>query len=166
MPLPPSQLRLDQLVELPLSRIGCALDLLWMQFGPLREEKSLRGTSRMVGDFALHVNVPWRFCRNSKILIGNRDMYFYGGGESYDFDRGGASRFHLFADRFNAELELHPLSITSISSDDAGSLSIQLTNGHTFEAFPNVSHDSPGFEFWRLLRPYTESQHLIRETSH
>lgn len=159
-----SQLRLDQLITLSLSRIGCAGDLLWMQFGPLREDTSLRNVRRMIGDFALHVNVPWRFCKNSKIIIGNRDIYFYEDGEPFDFDHGGASRFHLFADLFNAELDLQPSSVTSISSDDTGGLSIQLTDGYTFDAFPNVAYDSPGFEFWRMLQPATDLPHLIRET--
>ena len=156
-----------QLVDLnglALSRIGCALDLFWMQFGPLREVTDHKGRPKTVGELALHINVPWRFSDETSIVIGNRDLYFYSDGEHYDFNRGGESRFHIYASTFNEHLSSSQIVVESAETDHAGGLRLRLSKGYTFEAFPNVAHTSPGFEFWRLLAPALDGPHLVRDT--
>ena len=156
--------QIPDLTGLELSRIGCTLDLLWMQFGSLREISDRRGRTKHVGQLALHVNVPWRISDRSMIVIGNRDLYFHANGDCYDSEQGGDSRFHLFANSYNAQTPSSRLIVQSAATDHAGGLQLQLSDGYRFEAFPNVAHNSPGFEFWRLFAPWADGPHLVRET--
>lgn len=158
---------LPQLIDLnglALSRIGSALDLLWMQFGALREISDHQGRPRHVGQLALHVNIPWRISVESRIAIGNRDLYFRANGDDYEFDQGGDSRFHVFANTFNDRRPSSRLIVQSAATDPTGGLQLKLSDNYCFETFPNVAHSSPGFEFWRLLEPSTDGPHLVRET--
>lgn len=135
-----------------------------MQFGALTELTNRDGSKRLVGELALHVDVPWRFRHHSKILIGNRDLYWYPNGESYDFDKGGDSRFHVFANEYAAKMAAKEWSVASIADDNTGSFTLNFTGDLIFDAMPNVAHSSPGFEFWRLFSPVEDGKHLVSQT--
>jgi hypothetical protein len=88
-----------------------AADLLWLQFGEWREVPSRKGGTRRVGEWGLHVQTPWRFTRGSRIIVGNRDLYYYAessddfaeGHREFDWDKDGESRFDRHAAVLNGE---------------------------------------------------------------
>src|SRR5262245_19064288 len=61
---------LSQIVGLPLTAVHRAADMRTFQFGHLRPVD--RGS---VGDFALHVNCPWRIEGPDGIITGRLDLW-------------------------------------------------------------------------------------------
>ena len=59
---------IESLVGMPLSKIGRAADLLWLQFGTLREVATQYG-EKTIGDWAIHVQTSWRFVRDAQIIL-------------------------------------------------------------------------------------------------
>jgi hypothetical protein len=63
---------LDPLVGLPLRIARDAGSMKNFQFGTIRRDPS---GERTIGDFALHVQCPWRFVTTTGILTGSADYY-------------------------------------------------------------------------------------------
>lgn len=148
-----------------LRRIGRAADLLWLQFSELREVPSRRGGTRLVGEWALHVQTPWRFTRGSRIIVGVRDLYYYADtGEGFDWGKDGESRFDRLAATLNQEFEAASYCVTAITCDRVGGFSLRLGADVGFDVFPNVASTSPDFEFWRLFQPATQNPHFVVAT--
>ena len=163
---------LQVILNLPLRRIGRAADLLWMQFGEWREVPSRRGGTRRVGEWSLHIQTPWNFVRDSRILVGTRDLYYYAetgpefveSSQEFDWKKGGESRFDRYATALNQEFETDAFPVTHITCDPVGSFTLHLGGHLTFSVFPNCASSSPDFEFWRLFRPATETPHYVVAT--
>ena len=150
---------------LRLRCIGRAADLLWMHFGEFREVPARGGGTREVGEWALHIQTPWRFTRGPVITVGTRDFYYYAdGGEDYDWDKGGVSRFDRLASTLNCDFEAVSYNVTSIVCDRVGGFSLWFGPEVSFDVFPNVASTSPGFELWRMFQPATEEAHYVVET--
>jgi hypothetical protein len=153
---------LQVLQGLPLRRIGRAADMLWLHFGEWRDAPSRHRGSRQVGEWALHLQTAWNFARNGRILVGTRDFYFYAeGGDDFDFDKEGKSRFDDYAAELNQEFESEPPRVTRIACDSFGMLTLGLTADLTFSALPTAASASTDFEFWRLFQPATENPHYV-----
>src|SRR5208282_3266343 len=69
------QQALAPLVGLPFRHIGRATNLLWLHFGELHEVPRSRGGTKVVGDWAVHVQCPWRLIQHGQILVGYHDFY-------------------------------------------------------------------------------------------
>jgi len=163
---------LQVLMNLPLRRIGRAADMLWLQFGEWREVPYRKGGTRPVGEWALHIQTPWNFVRESRILIGTRDLYYYAdsssefaeNGPEFDWKKDGESRFDRYAVTLNKELESSPPVVKRIVCDQVGGFTLWLCDDLTFSVFPNCASSSPDFEFWRLFRPSTDHPHYVVAT--
>jgi len=166
------QQALQVLLNLPLKRIGRAADLLWLQFGESREVPSRKGGTRRVGEWALHIQTPWNFVRDSRIIVGTRDLYYYSEassefaeqGREFDWQKDGVSRFDRHATTLNQEFELTPPLVTRILCDSVGTFTLWLGENLTFSVFPNCASTSPDFEFWRLFQPAKETPHYVVAT--
>ncbi|MGH7488042.1 MAG: hypothetical protein ACREMY_20950, partial [bacterium] len=64
------------LVGLQLSIVRRAADMLVLHFGPIRPHPSGEGT---IGDYALHVQCPWRIDAPNGTLTGRDDLWDYAG---------------------------------------------------------------------------------------
>jgi hypothetical protein len=163
---------LQVLMNLPLRRIGRAADMLWLQFGEWREVPSRKGGTRQVGEWALHIQTPWNFVRESRILVGTRDLYYYAdssaeyadSGPEFDWKKDGESRFDRYTATLNQELECTPPVVSRIVCDSVGAFTLWLGDDLTFSVFPNCASSSPDFEFWRLFRPSTDHPHYVVAT--
>lgn len=157
---------LEVLKGLPLITIGHAADLLWMHFGSLREIKDLKGGKKQVGDWALHVQTNWRFVRESKIVVGQADMYFQAGNcERYDWKAGGQSRFDERADVLNQTVRNAKTVVEGITCDELGGFTLTFEDGYSFEVFPDASSDFPEDELWRLFAPGRDDSHFVVEST-
>lgn len=67
---------LKPLIGLPFRSIGRATNLLWLQFGERHQIPPRRGGTKVVGDWAVNVQCPWRFIRQDRILVGYHDFYY------------------------------------------------------------------------------------------
>jgi hypothetical protein len=144
---------LAPLVGLPLRCIGRAADLLWVQFGNLRELANIRGGTRTVGDWALHVQCPWRITQPPTILVARGDCYYEASsGEPYDWATAGESRFDRYALSLNKEFKFSPPLVKAVDVDVVGGFSLRFNSAYIFEVFPDKSSDSDS-EHWRLFQP-------------
>ena len=157
---------LQSLVQLRLRCIGHAANLLWVQFGEWREIPDRDSGTRTVGDWALHIQCPWRFTRGSRIIVAARDFYHYADTDKpYDWHAGGESRFDRLAVAFNAELGAVAHHVSVITSDGVDGFRLAFSPELGFDVFPCAATSSPKHEFWRLFQPATEGRHIVFGTN-
>jgi len=150
--------QLRQLVGLPLSASRRAADLRTLQFGTLRPVE--RGS---VGDFALHIQCPWRLEGPEGIVTGRLDLWepvecgpeF--NAEAWDYEKCG----NLQDSQFANVMAKHGsgLIVSEVSADDCGGGSIAFSNGFVLRLFPAGTRG----EDWRLFRPGTDAPHFVIE---
>ena len=158
------QAALQSLVGLPLGRIGRAADLLWVQFGALRELPGRNGGTKTVGEWALHIQCPWRVTLSSRIVIARGDCFRQADSdEPYDWDATGESRFDRLAAHLNHQLEASAPRVVKVAVDAVNGFSLDLDGGYTFDVFPAESTESDT-EHWRFFQPGMDGKQLIFES--
>ena len=70
----PSSECLNLLVNKRLSKLGHAANMLWISFGQDIKVTDYRGKQKCVGEYALHIQCPWRITRKQDVLLSSRDM--------------------------------------------------------------------------------------------
>jgi hypothetical protein len=134
--------------------------LLWIQFGELRESLSPRGQLRTVGEWALHIQCPWRIRQRTNLVVASGDFYYSSAGEPLDdWDSPGNSKFDVTAATLEGELSASPPSVTSIRIDEVGGFTIELTNDYRLDVFPDRSILNT--EHWRLFQPGIDQSHFV-----
>jgi hypothetical protein len=176
---------LDKLVGLPLSIARRAADLLVLHFGTIQEveNRSLSGELRKnpkgtVGDFALHIQCPWRLENSEGIITGRGDLYVSAEtGEYFDKEVDDDSFYkhgtNLQDKRIGELLQgVEPITnsymnvtnfliVESIEAGEFGEATIYLSGGYRLRMFPSNSIG----EHWRLFIPSTEEKHFVVEGS-
>jgi hypothetical protein len=156
------QQALTPLVGLPLRHIGRAANLMWLHFGELREVTTREGGSKVVGDWALHVQCAWRLCRHGGIVVAYRDYYYSPENEPLDdWDVPGKSRFDHTVQSLQMEFDATPPAALSIVADDVGGFSISLSRDYRLDVFPDDSSHDEYSEHWRLFEPYMDREHFV-----
>ena len=139
---------------------GRAADLISFQIGQERAVIDHRGQPKTVGEFALHIQCPWRITSNGKLLVGRGDLYYPSDGsvsrQDFNWDVVGANRCDVILDRLFDERG--PLVIQKFELQSAAVLQVVLTHAICVEVFPDASADQ---EHWRLFEPYTGKPHTI-----
>ena len=79
---------LRPLTSLPLWGSHRAADLQGFQFGSRHPATTHKGKATLVGDYALHVQCPWRIVRGNQIVTGSGDVYYPAGDDPYDEPEG------------------------------------------------------------------------------
>ncbi|GAB5404407.1 MAG: hypothetical protein Aurels2KO_26380 [Aureliella sp.] len=157
------EIALQSVAGLPLAKIGRSADLLWLQFGDLREVDTRYG-AKTVGDWAIHIQTSWRFVSNAQITLAVGDLYLLPSGDSYDWDIGGDSNFDIIARDFNKLLSSTSLLVQNTKCDDVGGFSLSFSNGIRFDVFPKISDTIDDIEHWRMFAPNTDDKHTVCET--
>jgi hypothetical protein len=131
---------LAPLIGKPLWSCGRAADLLWLQFGSRHTLPTARGTTRDVGDYALHVQCAWRIsCGHGLVTASEREP-------SDVIDK----QLSVFVGRYC------PAVVEAIAANEGGGFSLSLEGRCRFEVFP----DGQPEEQWRLLQPGAQASHL------
>jgi hypothetical protein len=157
---------LRQLVGLKLAVARRAADLRIFHFGtmrpapksdiPLFENKP----SGSIGDFALHIQCPWRIETDDKILTGRSDLweplerpdsFSY---SEWDYDTDGNLQDQLM-EQFVSQND--NLLVEDLSIQSNGSFTLVLSDGYRLVVFPSGSTS----EDWRLFRPESGESHLV-----
>jgi hypothetical protein len=146
---------LSQIIGLPLTAARRAADMRTFQFGALRAVE--RGS---VGDFALHVQCPWRIEGPDGIVTGRMDLWepVEEGApleEDWDYEKS-PNLQDARLERWLAEHE-GALVVTSVDADEFGGASISLGQDFVLRIFPAGTRG----EDWRLFRPRSGLQHLV-----
>ena len=132
-------------------------------FGERKTVPALRGETREVGEYALHVQCAWRVTTQDRVIVGNRDLYYpadYRQGEevspSFDYEKDYNRRDKLLTSLF--ENGTREFVVREVQVGTAGSIHILLSEGVALELFPN---DSLSDEHWRLFQPGKEDRHFV-----
>jgi hypothetical protein len=155
------QQALAPIVGLPLRCIGRAANLLWLHFGEMRSAGTRGGGTKTVGEWAIHVQCPWRICRHGHIVVACQDYYCSPGGEALDddWDSPGKSRFDSLATILCTEFETRPPVVSSVNVDEVGGFSLNFNAGYRLDVFPADSNDSS--EDWRVFQPGSGNKHFV-----
>jgi hypothetical protein len=122
--------------------------------------------TRTTGEYALHVQCPWRVSGTAGVLVGSSDIYVPADPELDDadfrWDKPGDALADERLDRWIAAYETNPLVIQAVAVDRCGGFVLHLPHDFAFEVFPEATsapHDIR--EQWRLLRPGEDSPHFV-----
>ena len=146
-----------------------AADMLTLQLGEARSINSLDGRLREVGEYALHIQCPWRFVESTRLLVGSGDLFTPADPdadrEAWNWDVIGATwwdrRMGEFFGGRSASIKVH-----DIIADHVGGFRLICSSDVRLEVFPTISdaaHDES--EYWRLLQPWTSSEHFVIRTT-
>ena len=154
------------LVGLPLGATSLAADIRAFQFGQIRS----RGRA-WVGQYAIHVQCPWRITFRNRLVVGSDDDYLVDdmNDSREQSPMEGVLQSTLFVERLG--LGLKGLAVGSdvlgggvanrivkaISTDKTAGLTVRFTNGFLLEILPTSSSR----ENWRLFRPGSDDPHCV-----
>ncbi|MGF6305365.1 MULTISPECIES: hypothetical protein [Paraburkholderia] len=139
--------RLSALQGLQLSSVNRAADMLTLGFGDLRPVTNFRGVIKHVGEWALHIQCPWRLEEAAQVVATQEDL------------SGSDERAYATADHLRGLLvERGPCTVDSVSvSDDAGMI-VSLSRGFRLVVTPDGIE---GAEDWRFFAPGVDAAHLV-----
>jgi hypothetical protein len=116
---------LSVLRGLRLQLVGAAVDMLWIHFGALRTVTTPSGVAKQVGEWALHLQCPWRFVRSGTVLLASSDFYYVpGSGERYDFESDGESVFHRSSKLLNKIASSEQIRVLEVRCSEAGAFEV------------------------------------------
>jgi hypothetical protein len=154
----------DRLVGKKLWGCTRAADLVSFAFGERREVPDRRGGTKVVGEYALHVQSAWRITQADQVVLGGGDLYYpanYGHGstdipDGFDWDRDPNRCDTLI--RLLFQEGKREFLVQRVDVGAAASLQVWLSDGLCLEVFPD---DSLSDERWRLFRPGLEEPHFV-----
>lgn len=134
-----------------------------VQLWEARLELGHRGKRRVIADYALHLQCPWRICGPAGIVVGSQDLFYPAGDPSveppdFDWDVPGSTRRDERMSEFLASRETAPLYVLAVSADEAGSISLDFVGGYSMDVFPVESLER---EYWRLFQPGKDGPHFV-----
>jgi hypothetical protein len=158
--------QLKPLIGLRLTIARRAADLRNFQFGQIRAVE--RGT---VGEYALHIQCPWRLEGPAGILTGSSDLWEPAeaseqvGWDSWHYERNGNlqdRQIGALLGRYDAATrsfvnQTEHLVVEEVRADNCGGLTIQLSGGYRLVLFPAGIRG----EDWRIFRPDTDDPHFV-----
>ena len=151
---------LKPLIGKSWSSIGRSVDLVWLQFGQMRQVPSIDGGKKWVGEWALHLQCPWRVVRNERDFLASKDMWLDADGKPMarmPDDPFGT----LFDDTvwwLRQNLPRNAPWIKSVATFETSGFVLLLSDLSKIE----VTTHGKG-EQWRLFRPATEHPHFVAE---
>jgi hypothetical protein len=147
---------LSQIIGLPLAAARRAADMRTFQFGTLRPVD--RGS---VGDFALHIQCPWRIEGPDGIVTGRLDLWepvedaSKPNNDAWDYEKSP----NLQDFRLDQWFARHgsSLVVKSVDADEYGGATIGFDQGFVLRLFPAGTRG----EDWRLFRPKSDTPHFV-----
>jgi hypothetical protein len=139
--------------------------MLWLQFGARVRAPSESDPDRVTGQYALHLQCPWRISSREGIVVGSSDMYvpWHADVPEFVFDPGrpGDAVADLHLREWIAAYVTRPLVVVGIDVDRCSGFVLRLSEGFAMEVFPNSSEPTHEREEWRLLQPGQEKPHFV-----
>jgi len=158
--------QLKPLVGLKLSIARRAADMRIFHFGPIQAVEN--GT---VGDYALHIQCPWRIEGPQGIVTGRWDLWEFAEDtgdihwDTWDYANGETLQDRLvgillggydYKTRSSIN-ESDRLVVEAVSGDIYGDAIIVLSGGYRLVLFPTGTRG----EDWRIFRPETNEPHFV-----
>jgi hypothetical protein len=127
---------LERLLNLPLWAIGRAGSLEWFQFGAKRMVSTFRGGTKEVGEFALHLDCPWRLLNSAGNTVASDES-------TTEVLTAAASP---------------PLTCCGVVVESSGRFSFSFSSGEQLQVEAEVEDC---VEYWRLFRPGEQEPHFV-----
>jgi hypothetical protein len=149
---------LKPLIGLRLSRMGLAADMRTLQFGDAVARKG----GGMVGEYALHLQCPWRLEGEKGIITGSADLYLPSAegewrDELFDWHKGVSLQERVLCELLkgydqNTKQIVNATNLFTVEdfqADSAGGFNLALSGSYLLSVFPDGTRN----EAWRLFRP-------------
>lgn len=139
---------LSELTGLPLSRQTRAANIQCFLFGEL----TIVSDKKSVGEFALHLQSPWRLTSATGIIAGSGDLYQQADQTAaydpdFEWDQFNANLRDIKLEKLLAE---NKLVVTSAKADAFGGLTLEFNHHISLTVFTDVSAEGEN-EYWRLI---------------
>ena len=152
---------ITDLIGKKIYRVGRAAAMCWIHIGkPVKI--MTRSEMRVVGEYALHIDCPWRLLTKyrSEIVLGSADIFCPSSSNEQDqnfvWDVQGNNLFDEKAERIFSKLS--EIIIQSAEMSPINDLTLTLSNGLLLQCYVNQSSDE---ECWRLFKPNQNAGDLI-----
>lgn len=152
------ELALQPLVGLKLARMALAADMRTIAFGTTRA----RPGGGVIGEFALHIQCPWRIENREGLITGSDDLHVAyeassGLGHEFDYEKGVSAQEQILRELLKGYDEktrqivnsTGQLAVEHIEADVSGGFSLSLSEGYRLSVFPDGSRR----EAWRFFVP-------------
>jgi hypothetical protein len=159
-------LNLQPLIGLKLSRVARAADMRTIQFG----DTTVREHGGVVGQYALHVQCPWRLEDDTRLITGSDDLRVPCEkneqlDESFDWETDESFQEKVLRELLKGYDEntkqivnsTNSLTVEAVQADPSGGFCLRLSGGYRFLVFP----DGTRREAWRLFRPSRDEEHFV-----
>jgi hypothetical protein len=140
-----------------------AADMATFQFGKSSVVKDFYGKPTEVGEYALHVQCPWRIIQGDQIVVGSGDLYYPAQSSDHElppadfnWDRDPNRRDEILRALFGAGEG--DFIVRKIEVGNSGSFRLIFDSDKLLEVFPD---DSLPHEHWRLLSPTMDQPHFV-----
>lgn len=144
---------LSQVIGLPLTASYRAANMRTLHFGRMR---AVEGGA--VGDYALHIQCPWRVEGPDGIVTGHADLWDpVEDSAPYDANWDYEKSPNLQDARMTQWLERNELVVSKVEADEFGGAAISFHQGFVLRLFPGGSRG----EDWRFFQPNTDNEHLV-----
>lgn len=153
---------LKPIIGMQLAAARRAADMRVLHFGTMRQVDG--GT---VGDFALHIQCPWRFEDFCGIITGRSDLWYPADEDqdwdydTFDYDEGNLQDkmigkiFQGYDAETGSYLNIgNDLVVENIEADDVGGVTFHLSGGYRLVLFPSGVCG----EDWRFFKPKSEDE--------
>jgi hypothetical protein len=152
------------LVGLEVSGVNRAADMLTLQFGPIVSWVSPRGSAKLVGTWALHIQCPWRIESAGVFLAGKSDLYEPGSESNESITLMGEKISVLFERASGIAVDAtllsrNPIVVQRVRADEFGGVWITLSEGFCLVIFP----DGTRCEARRFFSSASNEAHLVVE---
>lgn len=152
------------LVGLPLWGAGRVVDMEMFDFGGRHKQRNRKGEEVEVGDYALHIQCPWRIVGAAGIVVGSQDRAYPGDEasdwEQFDDEKDPArleARLNLWLEQYRDS----PLEVQRVEVDAVGGFRLFLASDFILETFPANSLCGEYSEHWRLFSPCDDTSHFV-----
>jgi hypothetical protein len=137
---------LSALVNLHVSAVSHAADMLTLHFGPQKQYTTRRGTVLGGGAWALHVQCDWQIVRLGDIVATQNDL---------------SEAAHRAVQKIHDLLVASgPARVESVVVSELGGATISMSNDLRLVITPT---SVPGDEDWRLFKPDSDAKHFVIE---
>lgn len=152
---------LCKLVGQPLVGAARAADMLILQLGKLRQRQTPPGRNVETGEWALHIQCPWRIGNSQGIYTGRSDYWQpqEAAETRAELENWNPELSNIWDERMSAWIakrQTSPVKVRSVSSDCFAGMRLHFDDGFTLEVFSDSSSD----EDWRLIA-WDDDKHLV-----
>lgn len=157
----PHQKIINELKGLSLHPVVAAADMLCIHFGTLKSVLGKNGEQKEVGQWAIHLQCPWRFIQRNRVILASSDFYYDAvSGEPLDSNSDRPSVFQRNKEKLNVWVATTKVAVSSVTCGKAGAFDLRFGRDLELMVMPSQSEEIME-EAWRLFQPGSDKPHIV-----